>query len=151
MSSLLESHKRKTKEILVGGRKLIFSQLSLVDFGLIKGRLRKEMKVNTEEKRVRLIKLAKELGDIDSMKLLEKLEPEPSDDDVFQKMEDIKHLTYAAYLSLKYKYPDVTEEETGRLLSLENMEEVVNILFIPDEEKKTKLKRRGGKVVVEKK
>ena len=146
MSSLLESYVRKTKEIDIGGKKLIFSQLSLADFGLIKGRLRKQMKIEVEDKKEKLIILAQRVGDIDPMKLLEKLEVEPSDDDVFAKMEEVQHLAYAAFLSLRYKYSDITEDEVGKLLTLENMEEIVGILFIPDEEKKTKLKRRAGKV-----
>ncbi len=148
MSSLLESYKRRTKEIEIGGKKLIFSQLSLADFGLIKGRLRKEMKNSFADKKEKLIENAKILGitDKDPMRILEKLEEEPSDDNVFKRMEEVQHLAYAAFLSLKYKYPDIKEEEVSQLLTLENAIEIVDVLFIPDGEKKTKKKRTRKKV-----
>ena len=145
MSNLLESYVRKTKVIEMGGKKLKFSQLSLIDFGRIKARLRKEMQEEADVKKEKLIANAKRLGDIDPMTLLEKLEVEPSDDDVFERMEEVKHLAFAAYLSLKYRYPDISEEEVGSLLSLDTIEEVVGILFISDQKKtKPPMKRKRG-------
>lgn len=144
MSINLEGFVRRKTKLKLGGKEWIFNELSLADFARLRAKMAKERKANLAERRKQLIEEAKGIGDIDPLKLLEHLDKPVTDEEMDAEMESIEGVGYMAYLSLKYAYPEVTEEDALKMLSIDKIEVVVGAMMggLSGDKKKPKAKAK---------
>lgn len=133
----LEGYVRKHTKIKIGGKEFVFSELSISDFAQFRARVAKQREKTKDKRRERLIEDAKKIGDIDPLKLLEKLDEPITDEDVEAEMDTIEGMGYLIYLSLKYKHPEITEEQVADIVSISDLEDITAaIVPMPDVKKK---------------
>ncbi len=147
MSINLEGFIRRKTEVELGGKKWIFNELSLADFARLRAKMAKERKANLVERRKQLIEEAKGIGDIDPLRLLEHLDKPVTDEEMDAEMESIEGVGYMAYLSLKYAYPEVTEDDALMLVSIDKIEEIVGAMMggLSSDKKKPKAPTKAKK------
>jgi len=123
---------RATKTVRLGGKDFVFTQISLNDFALFRRRVIEQRKEQQKQRRKELLGQAKELGEINNvMELLREIEKMPSDAEIEAEMETLEGMGYLAYLSLKYKYPEITEEEVMSLLTISDIPAVAEAIMGP--------------------
>jgi len=123
---------RATKTVRLGGKDFVFTQISLNDFALFRRRVIEQRKEQQKQRRKELLGQAKELGEINNvMELLREIEKMQSDAEVEAEMETLEGMGYLAYLSLKYKYPEITEEEVMSLLTISDIPAVAEAIMGP--------------------
>lgn len=144
MSINLEGFLRRKTKVKLGGKEWTFTELSLADFAQLRAKMVKERKANLAERRKQLIEEAKSLGDIDPLKLLEHLNKPVTDEDMDAEMETVGGCGFMAYLSLKYAYPEVTEEDALKMVSIDKIEEIVEAMIggLSDDKKKPKAAKK---------
>jgi hypothetical protein len=145
MSINLEGFVRRKTKINLGGKDWTFTELSLADFASFRARMVKDRKAALAEKRAQLIEEAKGIGNIDPLKLLEHLDKPVTDDEMDAEMETVEGVGFMAYLSLKYTYPEVTEDDALRIVSIEKIGEIVGAMIGVIETDKKKPKRTQAK------
>jgi len=128
MGIKLDGYARMHREIMLGGKKWTFSELSLSDFAQFRAWVIELREKNKDKRRERLIEEAKKIGGIDPLKLLEQLDKPLTDSEVETEMETVDGMGYLAYLSLKYHYPEVTLENAMELITIEKIPEVAEVI-----------------------
>lgn len=136
MAINLEGFVRKHKEIEIGKKKWVFSELTIADFAKFTARIVRGREKTRDERRNRLIEDAKKIGDVDPMKLLEKLDKPPTDEEIEAEMDTVEGMGYMIYLSLKYHYPEIKEEEAIALVGIGDIEEITSAILPVVEGKK---------------
>lgn len=118
---------RKTKEIKVGGQMLVFSLLTLNDWLKVNNRIKEIRKNQKEQKRKELMDDGQKLKVENPLELLRLLQdPEMYLD--FESNNDFAAAAHMFFLSLKPKYPDITEEHVTNIITPEDIEEVNDFL-----------------------
>ena len=140
MSINLEGFVRRKTEIKLGGKKWTFTELSLSDFAQFRAKMVKERKVYLAERRKEIIEEAKSIGEVETLKLMEHLEKPVTDEEIDAHLESVEGVGFLAYLSLKYHYPEVTEDDALRMISIENLKEVTEAMIGEIESDKKKQK-----------
>jgi len=140
MAINLEGFIRRKSRIKLGGKEWIFTELSLSDFARFRAKMTKERKANLTERRKQLIEEAKGIGDIDPLKLLEHLDKPITDEEMDAEMESVEGVGFLIYLSLKYTYPEVTEEDALKMVNIDKIEEIVEAMIGGLSNDKKKLK-----------
>jgi len=140
MSINLEGFVRRKTEIELGGKKWTFTELSLSDFAQFRAKMVKERKVYLAERRKEIIEEAKSIGEVETLKLMEHLEKPVTDEEIDAHLESVEGVGFLAYLSLKYHYPEVTEDDALRMISIENLKEVTEAMIGEIESDKKKQK-----------
>lgn len=138
MSINLEGFIRRKTKIVLGGKEWIFTEISLSDFAQFRAKMAKERKDYLAERRQEIIKEAKDIGEVESLKLLEHLDKPVTDDDVDAQLDSVEGVGFLAYLSLKYHYPEVTEDDALKMISIDNIGDVANAMFGEPDKKKPK-------------
>ncbi len=146
MSINLEGFIRRKTKVNLGGKDWLFTELSLSDFAQLRAKMVKDRNAILAEKRKQLIEEAKGIGDIDPLKLLEHLDKPVTDDEMDAEMETVEGVGFMAYLSLKYHYPEVTEEDALKMASIEKIGEIVSAMIGEIKADKKKQKQAKGKV-----
>lgn len=143
MSINLEGFIRQKTKVKLGGKDWLFTELSLSDFAQLRVKMVRERKANLAERRKQLIEEAKGIGEIDPLKLLEHLDKPVTDEDMDAEMETVEGLGFMAYLSLKYHYPEVTEEDALKMVSIDKIEEITKAMIgdLPEDKKKPNQKK----------
>ena len=136
MSINLEGFVRRKTEIELGGRTWTFTELSLADFASFRAEMVKERKKYLAERRKELIAESKEIGEVETLKLMEYLDKPVTDEEVDAHMESVEGIGFLAYLSLKYHYPEVTREDAQKIISLEKIPEITEAMFGEIDKKK---------------
>ena len=150
MSINLEGFIRRKTTIKLGKKEWVFTELSLADFAQFRAKMVKERKVILAERRKELIAEAKEIGEVETLKLLDHLNKPVTDEDMDAEMESVEGVGFLAYLSLKYHYPEVTPEDAMSMISIDNIGEVTGAMIgsIVDDKKKPntakKAKEKAG-------
>jgi len=144
MSINLEGFIRRKTNVNLGGKDWIFTELSLADFARLRAKMVKERKEHLAERRKQLIEEAKGIGDIDPLKLLEHLDKPVTDEDMDAEMETVGGCGFMAYLSLKYAYPEATEEDALKMVSIDKIEQIVGAMIggLSEDKKKPKAKAK---------
>lgn len=133
----LEGYVRKHTKIEIGGKELIFSELSISDFAKFRARIVTEREKTKDKRRERLIAEAKKIGGIDPLKILEQLDKPITDDDIEAEMDTVEGMGYLIYLSLKYSHSEITEEQVAEIIGISDLEEITAaIVPVPDTKKK---------------
>jgi len=131
----LDGYVRTGKTIKLGGKDFVFKPLRMRDFALMRARVVKQHKEESKERRAERIAEAKELdSNIPSLDLLKHLDQQLTESEIEDMMFGEEGVTYAAYLSLKQEYPDISEEEVAALLTLEDVSAITEIFRIGEEE-----------------
>lgn len=140
----LEGFIRRKTKIKFGGKEWIFTELSLADFARFRAKMVKERKEHLAERRKQLIEEAKGIGDIDPLKLLEHLDKPVTDEDMDAEMETVGGCGFLAYLSLKYAYPEVSEDDALMMVSIDKIAEIVDAMIggLSEDKKKPKAKAK---------
>lgn len=143
MSINLEGFIRRKTTIELGGKDWIFTELSLSDLAMFRARVVKERKVYLSERRKEIIEEAKQIGEVETLKLLEHLDRPVTEDDVDSQMESTEGIGYLIYLSLKYEYPEITEENALQMVNINKIEKITGAMFgEPDKKKPTAKKKK---------
>jgi hypothetical protein len=129
MSINLEGYVRRKTDIELGGRTWVFTELALSDFAQFRAKIIKERRASLAEKRKLIIEEAKNIGEIDTIKLLELLERPITDEEMEVAAESVEGLGFLVYLSLKYHYPEVTEEDALKMVSIEKIPEITQAMM----------------------
>ena len=129
MSVNLEGFTRKRTNIELGGITWLFSELSLADFAKFRTWLLDKRKKYNAEKRRQIIEEAKQIGEIDPLKLLEHLDKPLTDEEMELEMETFEGVGYMAYLSLKYKFPEITLEDALQIISVDKIPEITEAMI----------------------
>lgn len=142
MAINLEGFIRRKTNVKLGGKDWIFSELSLSDFAQFRAKMVKERKASLVERRKQLIEEAKGIGDIDPLKLLEHLDKPITDEEMDAEMESVEGIGFLVYLSLKYAYPEVTEEDALGIVNIDKIEVIVEAMIggLSEGKKKPKAK-----------
>lgn len=140
MGNYLEAYKRQKKIIQLGGKDFTFSELSLVDLAEFKSRVVEERNRTREQRKNQLLEDVKKIEGLDPIKILERIDRPPTDDELYEEMQTIEGVGFLAYRSLKYEYPDMTEAEAMAMVTIDNLTELVEIL-VPSGEDESKKKR----------
>ena len=129
MAINLEGFIRRKTKIELGGKDWTFTELSLSDFAQLRAKMVKERKAYLAERRKQLIEEAKGIGEIDPLKLLEHLDKPVTDAEMDAEMETVEGCGFMAYLSLKYAYPEVTEDNALQMVSIDMIESIVEAMI----------------------
>ena len=120
---------RKTKKVTYGDRELTFAELKLVDWVLLKQHVQVIRDEQQAKKRKQLIEMAKEIGDIDSMKLLEYVDQPVTEDELDEMVSTLDGMGFMVYRSLKYAHPDITLEQAQTIADTDTVVMVTEIMF----------------------
>ena len=134
----------KSKEIDVGGKKLKFSELTLLDFAQFQVWAQDKRKAENETKRKQLIEMAKSIGDIDPMELLKYVDRPMTEDEIDESMGTFEGMGYLVYKSLKHFNPEITLDEALAISTISLVTELVKSDLFP-EDKESKNPLAGGK------
>ena len=145
MSINLEGFIRRKTTIKLGGKEWIFNELSLADFAQFRAKMVKERKGHLAERRKSIIAEAKEIGEVETLKLLEHLDKPVTDEDMDAEMDTVGGVGFLAYLSLKYHYPEISPEDALKMISIENIGEVTKAMIgsIDEDKKKPKTAKKA--------
>ncbi|KKM62174.1 hypothetical protein LCGC14_1524350 [marine sediment metagenome] len=135
---------KKTK-LIIGTKTFVFTELSLADMAEFRARIREQRKKANEERRERIIKTAREIGDLDPMKLLEIVNTSISEEEFSEEAETIEGIGFLAYLSLRHLHPEISKDNALMIVTPSNIEKVTEALFpasLEDEVKKKPVNRR---------
>lgn len=133
----------KSKEIDVGGKKLKFSELTLLDFAEFQSWSQDKRKAENEVKRKQLIEMAKAIGDIEPMELLKYVDKPMTDSEIDDSMGTFKGMGYLVYKSLKHWYPEISLDEAMKISTINLVTELVKSDLFP-EDKESKNPLAGG-------
>jgi len=122
---------RATKTVKLGGKDFVFTQISLNDFALFRRRVIENRRKLQKQKRKELLEQAKELGEVNILEIIKEFERMPTDAEIEAEMETLEGMGYLAYLSLKYKYPEITEDEVMSLLTISDIPAVAEAIMGP--------------------
>jgi len=125
----LNNFKCKETKLKLKGKEYTFTELSLGDYIDFKAHLMDEQEKLNEKRRRRLIRDAQEVGNIDSIELLKLLDNSISEEELEEKTYTMEGIVYLAYLSLRYKHPDITEEDVKSMITLQALEVVTKAMF----------------------
>jgi len=89
-------------------------------------------KAYNQDRRERIIADAARIGNIDPMELLKFADSNISQDEVEAEMESVEGISYLAYLSLKYKYPEISIEQAADIITPLNLEKITAAMFPSD-------------------
>lgn len=148
MSINLEGFIRRKTTIKLGDKDWVFTELSLADFAQFRAKMVKERKVNLAERRKELIAEAKEIGEVETLKLLDHLNKPVTDEDMDAEMESVEGVGFLAYLSLRYHYPEVSQEDAISMISIDNIKDVTGAMIgsiVEDKKKPKTAKKVKGK------
>lgn len=145
MSINLEGFIRRKTEVELGGKEWVFTELSLADFAQFRAKMAKERKEYLAERRKTIAEEAKEIGEVETLKLLEHLDKPVTDEEIDAQMDSVDGIGFLAYLSLKYHYPEVTEDDALKMVSVEKLPEITEAML--GEQDKKKLKAEEAKPV----
>ncbi len=134
----------KSKEIEVGGKKLKFSELTLLDFAQFQVWAQDRRKAENEIRRKQLIEMAKSIGDIDPMELLKYVDRPMTEDEIDESMGTFEGMGYLVYKSLKHFNPEITLDEALAISTISLVTELVKSDLFP-EDKESKNPLAGGK------
>lgn len=133
----------KSKEIDVGGKKLKFSELTLLDFAEFQSWSQDKRKAENEVKRKQLIEMAKAIGDINPMELLKYVDKPMSESEIDDSMGTFEGMGYLVYKSLKHMYPEISLDEAMKISTINLVTELVKSDLFP-EDKESKNPLAGG-------
>lgn len=144
MSINLEGFIRRKTKIKLGGKEWVFTELSLADFAQLRAKMVKERKEYLAERRKEIIREAKEIGEVDTLKLLEHLNKPITDEDMDAEMETLGGCGFMACLSLKYHYTEITEDDAMKMISIDNIPEIIEAMIgdIPENKKKPRARKK---------
>jgi len=145
MSIDLSGFVRKRTTMKLGGQDFVFTQLTLGDFAKFRLRTIEIKNENKKKRRQEIIEEAQAIGGIDNSAILEKLDRPISDDEIEAEMDTVEGLGYMAFLSLKYKHPDITEEDVSTILTVQNLGEVATAIMGTVDGTKKKITRQPMK------
>jgi len=142
MTIPLDGYLPKQTELEISGIKLKFSELTLGDLAEFKSDIKQRRDKYRREHRQELIEVAKELGDIDPLKLLEQLDKPLSEEQVEAEMETVEGLNLLILLSLRRAHPGISAEQVGMIVSVSRLDEIVEAILPGQDELKKKLTAR---------
>lgn len=137
----LEGYVRKHTKIEIGGKELVFSELTISDFAQFRARTVKEREKTKDKRRGRLIAEAEKIGGIDPLKLLEQLDKPITDEDIEAEMDTVEGMGYLVYLSLKYSHPEITEEQVVEIICISDLEKITAAIVPMPETKKKRTRK----------
>ncbi len=145
MAMDLSGYVRKKTEVIIGGKKFTFTELSLADLATFKAHLMEQHKKFNNERRERLLADAAKIGNIEPTDLLKFLDSSISEEELEAQMESVEGLGFLAYLSLKYHYPEVSKEDALKVVTPEFVESVTLAMFPLEPVKDLKKKKAQKK------
>jgi len=125
----LNDYKCKETKLKLKGKEYTFTEISLGDYIDFKNHLMEEQEKLNEKRRRRLIRDAQEVGNIDSIELLKLLDNSISEEELEEKTYTMEGIVYLAYLSLRYKHPDITMEDVKSMVTLQAVEAITRAMF----------------------
>jgi len=120
---------RKKTTIKIGTKEFTFTELNLADIAAFKGHLIKQRKAANEERRERLVELAKKIGSVDPMELLKLTDSTMSEDEFESQLDSLAGVGHLAYLSLKYAHPEISKEDVMGILTPGTFDEILGALY----------------------
>ncbi len=136
----------KSKEIDVGGKKLKFNELTLLDFAQFQVWAQDKRKAENAVRRVQIIEMAKSIGDIDSMELLKYVDRPMTEDEIDESMGTFEGMGYLVYKSLKHNYLEISFEEAQAISTISLVTDLVKSDLFPEDKESKKKPRPRGKV-----
>ena len=122
----------KRTPIKIGTKDFVFRELSMGDLAKFRAFLSDKKKAYNQDRRERIIADAARIGNIDPMELLKFADSNISQDEVEAEMESVEGISYLAYLSLKYKYPEISIEQAADIITPLNLEKITAAMFPSD-------------------
>lgn len=142
----LDNFIRRKTTIKLGGKDYVFTELSMADFGQFRAWVRKQQEDSRNKRRDRLLADAKEIGNVDPIKLLEQLDKPITEEEIDDQMETTDGIAYLAHLSLKYENSGIQLGEVSQMITVEKIGEISKVIAgSMGDEKKTKRKRQPVK------
>ena len=121
---------RKTTPVKLGGKEYIFTEITLDDMALFRQRVREQREKTRAERRKRLLEDAKAIDNVVPLELLKMLDEPPSEDEYQAAMDTVEGSVYLAYLSLRHKYPEISEHDVGNMITPTALEsDIVYAMF----------------------
>lgn len=141
---------RKRTKIVLGEMEFVFSELSLLDLAKFRAHLVEQRKKLNDKRRERLLTAAERIGQVDAMELLKFTDSSLSEKEFEEQMETTEGLGYLAYLSLKYAYPEISQDDAMIIMSVNaDLLDLVTEAMLPipaSEKEKMKAKAKNLKV-----
>lgn len=125
MSLDLSAFVPKRTTIILGGMNFRFAELTLADLAEFKAHLKEQRERLCEERRKRLIEMAKEIGDVDPMELLKLTDTSVSDEEMQEQMDTVEGVGLLAYYSLRQAHPGINKEQTMKLVTMDNLKDIL--------------------------
>ncbi|KKN20893.1 hypothetical protein LCGC14_0930970 [marine sediment metagenome] len=120
---------QKKTTISIGGKSWIFSELTLADIAAFKACLKEQRDKANNARRMRLLKDAKEVSNLDPVELLRLVDTSISDDDFEKESETIEGIGHLAHLSLKHHHPELTLVDTLNMITTNLIEAITEAMF----------------------
>lgn len=134
----LAGYKRATTGVMLGGKKYVFTELTLSDMAEFRSWVVERRKATRDDRRQRLLDDAKVIGNVDPMKLLEALDRPPTEAEYEAEAETIEGVRKLAHLSLRHHHPEATNEDAGSIVTIASIDKVVAAMFQPNGEQPKK-------------
>ena len=141
MSINLEGFVRRHTKVKLGGKEWTFTELSLADFAQFRAKMAKERKAYLAERRKEIIEEAKQIGEVETLKLLEHLDKPVTEEEIDARMESAEGIGFLIYLSLKYNYQEITEDDALTMVNIDKVAEITEAMFGEQDKKKPKAKK----------
>ena len=144
MAMDLTGYITKTKELDVGGKKLKFSELTLLDYAQFQGWTQDKRTAENEIKRKQLIEMAKSIGEIDPLELLKYVDKPMTEDEIDDSMGTFDGMGYLVYKSLKHFYHEISLKEAMAISTIDLVARLLKSDLFP-KDKKSKNLPAGGR------
>jgi len=128
MSGLSEFVQKKTT-IKIGGKSWVFSELTLADIASFKACLKTQREKANDVRRMRLLKDAKEVSNLDPVELLRLVDTSISEEEFEKESETIEGIGHLAHLSLKHHHPELTLAMTLDMITTNLIEVITEAMF----------------------
>jgi len=134
----LAGYVRKTTVVNLGNRDFLFSELMMSDLAKFRAWMLERREKDREKRKERIMADAKTIEGIDPMKLLERLDTPPTEEEIDAEMDTVEGVGYLAWLSLKHShdYERLQPSEIDNIIGVNDIPAVTAAMFPPELDKK---------------
>ena len=142
----LAGYVRKETTVSLGGQEFVFSELTVSDLAEFRAWMLERREANREKRKEQIMADAKNIEGIDPMKLLEKLDAPPTEEEIDAEMNTVEGVGRLAFLSLKHShaYERLQPGEIDKIIGINDIEKITAAMFpLTEAQKKAEGKKKA--------
>jgi len=134
----LAGYVRKETTVNLGGQDFKFSELTVSDLAKFRAWMLERREADRGKRKLRIMEDAKNIEGIDPMKLLERLDTPPTEEEIDAEMNTVEGIGRLAFLSLKHShdYERLQPGDIDNVIGINDIEKVTAAMFPAEKDKK---------------